>query len=478
MAGCSGRGAGSLRVAVIDNGADLFAAGNRLSPGAQLIRAATRSGLVALDEKGDVVPALADQWTVTDDGLSYIFRLREGKWPDGREMTAQSVRSTLGDAIRGLRGTSLGLDLASIAQIRAMAGQVIEIRLSRPAPSLLQVLAQPELALQRGAPGKTGDTGPMLLERRGIAAVLQLKRPADRGLPEEADWGRYVRPVELTATSPARAIDLFGQDAVDVVLGGTLAWLPLAPSGPLSRGTVQLDPAVGLFGLQVRTGGGFLGEVRNREAIAMALDRAALIAPFNIGGWAPATRIVPPQLPGSREAGTQRWAGQPIDALRAAAARRVAGWRAAHGGAPVRLTLALGDGPGNRALMRELTSQLAGIGIVLEAVPEAAPADLVPVDRVARYAAPQWFLDQFNCALRQGLCDPAADALVAEAAAAPDPASRAAKLAAADAHLTEANLYIPFGSPIRFSLVRSNVTGFAPNAWAFHPLPPLAAIPK
>ena len=42
--------------------------------------------------------------------------------------------------------------------------------------------------------------------------------------------------------------------------------------------------------------------------------------------------------------------------------------------------------------------------------------------------------------------------------------------------LTQANIFIPFGQPIRWAQVRSNITGFAPNAWGFHPLPPLAQI--
>ena len=47
-----------------------------------------------------------------------------------------------------------------------------------------------------------------------------------------------------------------------------------------------------------------------------------------------------------------------------------------------------------------------------------------------------------------------------------------------EAELTLANVYIPFGSPVRFSLVRGDVEGFAANAWAFHPLPALAVIPR
>src|SRR5689334_16269732 len=110
LAAC-GRNDGAVEVAFIDTPEQLFASGVRLSPGAQHLRAATGAGLVTLDAQGEAIPALADRWIVTDSGRSFIFRLRDGAWPDGRELTAESARAALVEALRALRGTSLGLDL-------------------------------------------------------------------------------------------------------------------------------------------------------------------------------------------------------------------------------------------------------------------------------------------------------------------------------------------------------------------------------
>src|SRR5688500_6479907 len=88
LAVCGRGDEGALQVAFIDTEADLFAGGMRLSSGAQHVRAATGAGLVALNADGEVIPALADRWIVTDDGRSFIFRLRDGSWPDGRDLTA------------------------------------------------------------------------------------------------------------------------------------------------------------------------------------------------------------------------------------------------------------------------------------------------------------------------------------------------------------------------------------------------------
>jgi ABC-type transport system substrate-binding protein len=474
LAGCGRGDDGAVEVAFIDTPESLFASGLRLSAGAQHLRAATGAGLVSLDAQGDVIPALADRWIVTDDGRSFIFRLRDGTWPDGEELSSESVRAALAEAIRALRGTSLGLDLAPIEEVRAMAGRVVEIRLSAPVPMLLQLLAQPELALVRGV----GGSGDMLLTRDGATAVLAMKPPAERGIPELRDWEQYVRAIELRAESAEEAIAQFDEGELDLVLGGRIAWLPLADTGPLSRGTVRIDPALGLFGLQVRRAQGLLATAQGREALAMAIDRAALIEPFNVGGWVPTTRVVAPGLPSDPGYIAERWSEQPIEDSRAEAERRIAAWRRGNGGDEARVTLAIGRAPGLDILFRELAVQLAMVGVTLERVPEDRPADLALVDRVARYAEPRWFLNQFNCSLRQGICSSEADALVRESIVQTDPAAKATLLAQAEAELTLANVYIPFGSPLRFSLVRGDVDGFAGNAWAFHPLPPLAVIPR
>ncbi len=474
LAGCGNADDGTLEVAWIGSEESLFASGNRLSPGAQHLRSATDWGLVALDAQGEVIPALAERWIVTEDGLSFIFRLREQNWPGGQPMDSASVRRSLEQVIDGLAGTSLGLDLAPIKDVRAMAGRVIEIRLSAPVPDLLTLLAQPELALQPA----TGHTGPMLLERGEGGALLRFRPPLERGLPDMPGWEADVREVQLHAVRPAQAMEMFDSASVQLVLGGRIGQLPLVDLGPLSRGTVQLDPAIGLFGLRVRSARGLLGDEGVREALAMALDRPALLARYNVGGWTATTRVVAPGLRGDPGQVSERWAGDDLAALRGQAAARVRAWQARNGGGQPVVRLTLGEAAGDVLLLADLAEQFAAIGVRLERAEIAAEADLVLVDEVARYGDPRWFLNQFNCSLRRGLCDDDADSLVAQAADALDPAERATLLSEAEAELMRANVYIPIGAPLRWSLVRGSVTGFAPNAFAFHPLPPLAEIPR
>ncbi|MGE5953001.1 MAG: ABC transporter substrate-binding protein, partial [Qipengyuania vulgaris] len=146
-----------VEVAYLGDAASLFSADSELAPGAALMRSAQRQGLVRFNAQGEVVPALAETWIVTDDGRSYIFRIREFDLPDGSRLTARAVAEELSRTVASYDGTSLGLDLEKLVDIRAMTGRVIEIRLRSPMPGFLSLLAQPEL----GVALREGDAGPM-----------------------------------------------------------------------------------------------------------------------------------------------------------------------------------------------------------------------------------------------------------------------------------------------------------------------------
>lgn len=512
LAGCGSASNSALGVAAIGDPADPFSTGRSAPLAEQLVRASTSEGLVSFDEKGRVIPALADRWIVTDDGLSYIFRLRDGNWLSGDPLTAASAKQAIEKALDDTRDTPFALDLGGIDEVRAMAGRVIEIRLARPMPYLLQLLAQPELGLvhkQRGA-------GPMKLERdRGVARLTPID-PAHLGLPAIENWAQRTRRVDLRAVSGPEAVAAFNDGAVDIVMGGEIQDFPLTRSVGILRGTIQVDPVVGLFGLQVMNNHGFLADPANREAIAMAIDREALIAPFSLGGWSPTTRVVSPSLDGDLGTIGERWGNQSLDERRAVAAARVRRWQAQQGGqsaapvsspkadAPKRplqrllsrggnapqpaalsehapgLVIWLPQGEGSDTVFERLTADLSAIGLrlVRSGDRDARDADLVLIDDVARYPRAAWFLNRLSCAERRGLCSAEADARAVEAARAATPQDRAALLTEAEAELTAANDFIPFGTPIRWSLVRGSVDGFAPNTWGWHPLMPLAWVPK
>jgi peptide/nickel transport system substrate-binding protein len=64
-----------------------------LSTGEAVLLSNVAQGLVRFDARGQIEPGLAARWNVSNDGLSYIFRLASGEWPSGRRITAHLARS-------------------------------------------------------------------------------------------------------------------------------------------------------------------------------------------------------------------------------------------------------------------------------------------------------------------------------------------------------------------------------------------------
>ncbi|MEM9055160.1 MAG: ABC transporter substrate-binding protein, partial [Pseudomonadota bacterium] len=46
-------------------------------------------GLTQHTADGQVIPAMAESWTTSDDGLIWTFKLRETTWSDGTALTAE-----------------------------------------------------------------------------------------------------------------------------------------------------------------------------------------------------------------------------------------------------------------------------------------------------------------------------------------------------------------------------------------------------
>ncbi|TRD12748.1 peptide ABC transporter substrate-binding protein [Erythrobacter insulae] len=449
----------------------IFQQGVRLSSAAQHVRAASFEGLVALDPAGQIVPAIAERWIVTDDGRSYIFRLRNSDWPDGDAISARDVQIILNDIIARLEGTSLGLDLAKVVEVRAMTGRVIEVQLSSPMPEFLRLLAQPEMGFVKNG----GGAGPMIASREENEPFVRLNAlpPEARGFPPRENWEELARAITVRSLPAEAAVEAFAEGEIDLLLNGRLSSFPLAQLGPLSRGAVQVDPSLGLFGLAVRSDSGFLSDPARREALSMAIDRTALIEPFGLGGWQPTTWIIPPALFASSPYPETRWNALSFEDRRTIAAQRVSAWTSAAGEAAT-LRIGLPAGPGSDLLFEQLDAAWTAIGVNVEKVAPGAGADLELRDRLARYSSPRWFLNQFNCELEIGLCSSRADELVRESLSQNDPVLKEQLLAEAHAQLIAQEVFIPLGAPVRWALVRGAIDAYQANPWGIHPLFPLS----
>ncbi|UZW55196.1 ABC transporter substrate-binding protein [Sphingobium sp. JS3065] len=464
LTGCSDEGSGTVTVSVVGDPADFAKPLENLpDPGAKLFLETTAQGLVAFDASGEILPALAQRWIVEDEGRSYIFRLRRAFWPDGRKVMAKDVGRLLMARIEALRRLDPAGPLDAVQDVVAMTGEVIEIRLAAPRPYVLQMLAQPQMAIL----SRDGGTGPYRRAARGKALVLT---PVERATNESGDelpvpaWQTRI----VRAERAALAITRFQQGKSALVLGGRFADLPLLVPAGVDRDDVRIDPVQGLLGLAVTGTGKLLDDDGVRRAINMAIDRSQLPTMFPVGGWATTEQIVPGQIDLPAPPAAPDWTGLSLEDRRAQGQAVMKRWRSEHGDPPV-LRVALPKGPGATLLFGLVRHDLSMIGLSVERVDMKADADLRLVDEVAAYDSALWYLGRIGCA-RKVHCSPQAEAQLQAASLSNSLDERMARVAQAVALMQAHNGYIALGSPVRWSLVARRLTGFMPSPRARHPL--------
>lgn len=449
-----------------------------LSPPNALLLTASAQGLVGIDAEGQTDIGLAERWTVTTDGLSYIFRIREAEWNDGRRVTAQHVARLLNRYLAPTSPHPLLANFGDVESVRAMTDQVIEIRLKRPQSHLLELLAHPSMSL----PNRGRGWGP-LSTRRTDGGIMLMPQPdplaedpeeAQEAVDDPAGW------VELRGVSAPTAIARFMDGSVDGVFGGRMADFPVYVGSRISRARLVVDPVPGLFGLAVVNADGFLANDRNRDAVSMAIDRARAIGAFGLDEWTPQASLrlsqklrttdVAPLLPAWIELGQ--------DQRQERAAAIVAAYKS--GGRSIApLRIALPNGPGSRILFAWIAADLRAVGLRAQRVAMTDAADLRLIDEVAPADDPIWAFRRLTCGSAGGIsCSREADTLLKQAEETADPEQRANLIAAAETVMVRYAAWIPLATPLRWSVASARLTGVRANNRGEHPLNRLRTAPN
>jgi peptide/nickel transport system substrate-binding protein len=97
--------------------------------------------LVDIDENLNIVPLLATDWDVSDDGLVYTLQIREGvTFHDGTTLDAEAVRYTLERNLTR-EGSARRDELSSIADVSVTGPYTVQITLHSPNAAILAVLS-------------------------------------------------------------------------------------------------------------------------------------------------------------------------------------------------------------------------------------------------------------------------------------------------------------------------------------------------
>jgi peptide/nickel transport system substrate-binding protein len=390
---------GDLTYAVVNGFANFDPNVTASAPDAIALRQIYDS-LVDLDDDGEIVPWLATDWTVGDDGLTYEFSLRDGvTFHDGTPFDAEAVCYNFDRIVDPATGSLYAVALiGDYISCAAPDPTTAVITLGAPYTPFLANLSTPFLGMvspTAAAADPTGfsinpvGTGPFEFVSFAADSELKLARNDDYDwAPESAEHEGPAYLDSLTfqiisdATVRSGSLTSGDVDAIDGV-----------PAQQVQ--TVEADSSLAYYN-QVQSGGMFqlflntsrpaLAETDVRVAIAKALDIDAAVNATYFGAYERATSPLAPSTAGFDES------IEPIafDADAAADELDAAGWEVGADGIRekdgVKLSLSyLEFSPsydGRLELAEFLRANLADIGVELtiEGLPIAQIQERIAAD--------------------------------------------------------------------------------------------------
>lgn len=244
----------------------------------QVLYANVFEGLTRFGPDGSVQPGLAASWTISDDGLSYTFQLREGvTFHDGTTFEASDVVFSL-DRARAEESTNAQKALfAGIESVEALGDSSVRIDLAAPQGNFLFNLAWGDAVMV--APESIGDiknlpigTGAFRFEQWRRGDQISLSRNADYwGEPaslEAATFKFISEPTAAYAAMLAGDIDAF----YSYPAPENLAQFERDPRFTVLSGNTEGETILAMNNQQAP-----FDDIRVRKAVSHAIDRQAII---------------------------------------------------------------------------------------------------------------------------------------------------------------------------------------------------------
>jgi peptide/nickel transport system substrate-binding protein len=270
-------------------------------------------GLFAIGERGDIVPMLAESWTVSGDGTVYTFTLREGRvFHNGAPVTAERVKQSweamLAAPDFNCAGFFDGSRGAAILSIKAPDAQTVEITLEQPDAMFLKNAAQsqcggmavthPDSFAADGSWDRPVGTGPFIFAEWRRGQNVKLEKFADYQ-PLEGQINGFAGHKEALVDTVNLVVTPDRATAVAALRGGDLDVVPYLSTSEAAAlkdeegFEVKSAPHGGMITLLMQTEDPVLSSTEMRMAVAKALDIPQLVDVATNGLGTPNASLVP-----------------------------------------------------------------------------------------------------------------------------------------------------------------------------------------
>ncbi len=272
-------------------------------------------GLVRENKYGTIEPALAEKIETNEDGTQFIFHLRNANWSNGTSITAKDVVFTWTSildpkfpsdvayhlySIKNAKKVKLGELPASMLGVTAIDDHTLSVQLEQTTPYFLELLtlpvffpvseeivkSNPNWALQSST---FVSNGPFKVGHWVHADQIQLVK-------NEQYWESNIvqlNRIDLCVVTSDTGLRMFEENKLDW-MGSPLSTLPVDAITTLKD--VQKSPflATGFCRLNVLSGP--LSDRQFRRALALSVDRKAIVEHLLRGGQTVATSLVPKEM--------------------------------------------------------------------------------------------------------------------------------------------------------------------------------------
>ncbi len=335
-------------------------------------------GLVRYNEQGQLEPALAREWSVSEDGLTITFLLDEGKaWHDGQPVTTEDVAFTYGlMQDEEFPGPSNLTTLWQSITITPIDDRQIAFTLTQPYAPFLEattrgilpahILGDVPVAQLSSHPFNQAPvgTGPFMVQ----AGQDWARTGRLRLLPNPDSWrqGMQISDLEYRFfASEDELVAAFRNGEIHAVNGLSASVIPQLAADTSARIFTSIAPRYSALFFNVSETGAPAMQFREvRQAIGYALDREALIDTVLNGQGIVFNGPFLPEHWASRPDLMTAYTHQPETA---GALLDSTGWVGAgtrlRDGVPLALRFVVLDRPDQRAVAEEISRQLSRIGI-------------------------------------------------------------------------------------------------------------------